>query len=142
MKKIFLLIVFSITSACAMWAQKSHTVKQGETLQSIASEYQLTVDELKKANPNVEMVFSGLILDIPKIPQAKKNNKTESTYQEAIPTDTIKIKDGSYILCKVIGLKQGILRFKQEGEDDIFTVLTKDVSIINYANGTKRRFKK
>lgn len=142
MKKIFLLLVVSITSVCAMWAQKSHTVKQGETLQSIASEYQLTVDELKKANPNVEMVFSGLILDIPKIPQAKKNDETESTSQEAIPTDTIKIKDGSYILCKVIGLKQGILRFKQEGEDDIFTVLTKDVSIINYANGTKRRFKK
>lgn len=142
MKKIILLIVVSFTSVCTLLAQKTHTVKQGETLQSISTKYQVTVDELKKANPNVEMIFSGLLLNIPQTPRANKNVKTVSTLKEAIPTDTVKMKDGSYILCKVVGIKQGVLIIKQEGEIGTFSVMPKDVSIINYANGTKRKFKK
>ena len=143
MKRIILLFVVSFVSVYTMLAQKNHTVKQGETLQSIAIKYQVTVDELKKANPSVEMVFSGLLLNIP---QAKKIDEEVSSSQETTqtttPTDTVKMKDGSYILCKVVGIKQGILTLKQEGEDGTSTVMTKDVSIINYTNGTKKRFKK
>ncbi len=137
MKKNILLFVTIFISVCTISAQKTHTVKQGETLKSIANEYHVTVDELRNANPNVEMVFSGLLLTIP---QARKTN-------DAVPTETpsidiVEMRDGSYIQCKVVGIKKGVISIKQVGEDDTFTVMTKDVSIINYANGTKKKFKK
>lgn len=139
MKRIIILFIIIFTSVFTMLAQKTHTVKQGETLQSIATKYKVSVGELRKANPNVELVFSGLLLNIP---QTKKTNEIISTSQETTPTDIVEMRDGSYILCKVVGIKQGILTIKQEGEDGTFTVMTKDVSIINYANGTKKKFKK
>jgi len=139
MKKIILLFVTVFISVCTIAAQKTHTVKQGETLQSIANEYHVTVGELRNANPNVEMVFSGLLLTIP---QAEKTNDAVPTSQETPSIDIVEMRDGSYILCKVVGIKKGVISVKQEGEDDTFTVMTKDVSIINYANGTKRKYKK
>jgi membrane-bound lytic murein transglycosylase D len=42
-----------------------HTVKRGETLTSIASEYNTTVAELKKKNPSVAKLRAGEVLLIP-----------------------------------------------------------------------------
>lgn len=46
-------------------ATTHHTVKRGETLSSIASEYNTTVAELKKKNPSVAKLRAGDVLVIP-----------------------------------------------------------------------------
>ena len=48
-----------------VYGQKIHTVKQGETLESIASLYHVSTNELKGVNENTEVLFPGLILAIP-----------------------------------------------------------------------------
>lgn len=66
MKKIFALMV-GMTMACGLvWADTQHKVKAGETLQSIASQYNVTVDALKSANPKAaKYVYAGMTLVIP-----------------------------------------------------------------------------
>ena len=66
MKRLILcvMVVFSIT----MMAQevKTHTIQRGETIESIAAKYQVSVDAIKKANPNVgEVYYVGMKLNIP-----------------------------------------------------------------------------
>lgn len=65
MKRFFLML-----SLCLLWisaaAQKVHTVVAGDTLESIAGLYGVTVDELVDANPGVSTLFyNGLKLNIP-----------------------------------------------------------------------------
>lgn len=66
MKKILALMV-GMTMACGLvWANTEHKVKAGETLQSIASQYNVTVDALKSANPKAaKYVYAGMTLVIP-----------------------------------------------------------------------------
>lgn len=139
MKKNILLLIFGLYFSWPVWAQKTHTVKQGETLKSIATLYNTTESEIKKANPNVELVFSGLLLNIPQ--SGKKMPKPNVSEQTSIKTDKVIMKDGSYILCKVRSIKQGIITIKQEKDNEIYTIPSKEVSLIEYINGTKKRFK-
>lgn len=65
MKRFFLML-----SLCLLWisaaAQTVHTVVSGDTLESIAGLYGVTVDELVDANPGVSTLFyNGLKLNIP-----------------------------------------------------------------------------
>lgn len=137
MKKIIVSIIVSVLTATAM-AQKSHSVKQGETIESIAKQYNVTVDEIKKVNPNAELFFPGLILNIP------KSTASNKTVEEVMPkkSDRIEMRDGSYVLCKIVSVKSGIVSFKQDGIDEMLTISTKDIILIEYENGNKRRFKK
>lgn len=66
MKKIFA-IMAGLTMACGLvWADTEHKVKAGETLQSIASQYSISVDALKSANPKAaKYVYAGMTLVIP-----------------------------------------------------------------------------
>ena len=137
MKRILLLLIISALTVSVM-AQKSHSVKQGETIESIAKQYNVTVDEIKKQNPNAELFFPGLILSIPK---STVSNKTVEEAKSK-KSDRIEMKDGSYVLCKISGVKSGVVSFKQDGIDQILTLPTKDINLIEYENGNKRRFKK
>ncbi len=66
MKRLILcvMVVFSIT----MMAQevKTHTIQRGETIESIAAKYQVSVGAIKKANPYAgEVYYVGMKLNIP-----------------------------------------------------------------------------
>lgn len=66
MKKL-LFTLFMLLSFIEIMAQQiTHTIQRGETIESIAKKYNVSVDALKKANPNIsELFFVGLKLNIP-----------------------------------------------------------------------------
>ena len=54
--------------------------------------------------------------------------------------DKIDMKDMSYIVCKVEGVKAGFISFKQDGIDGILKIPVQEVIRIRYANGKTRKF--
>lgn len=132
---LLILLVFSVT----ITAQKVHTVKQGETMESIAKQYGTTVSNLKKLNPNVDMLFAGILLNLPTTSQ--KQDSLTSTVNKLKLVDRIDMKDGSYVLCKIISVKGSTATIEQEEIKGRTTISTKDINLIEYANGKKRKFK-
>jgi len=58
-------MIFFSASAIAQTAL-THTVKSGESLNDIAQKYNVTVELLKQANPNMgEYFYAGMVLNIP-----------------------------------------------------------------------------
>lgn len=66
-KKLFSLFLCTIAlSAMAQNTYKSHTVQRGETYESIAQLYGVSVDAIKRANPNnYNLIYAGMKLVIP-----------------------------------------------------------------------------
>lgn len=136
-----LIVTISLVLLClVVYGQKVHTVKQGETLESIASLYHVTIDDLKRSNENTEMLFPGLLLTIP---QDKNGPQPIQIEQEETPQlDKVEMKDGSYIVCQVISVRKTTLLIKQEEIEGNISIPIKDVIEIFYANGKKRKFGK
>ena len=68
MKKRLFCFVFCVLSLTISFAQtvQTHTVKRGETIESIAQKYGVTVNDIKEANPDVgRFFFVGMKLNIP-----------------------------------------------------------------------------
>ena len=68
MKRTILSLLFSTASMFAMAQNQtvSHVVQRGETLESIAEYYNVSVEDIDKANPNMDgVVYVGLKLNIP-----------------------------------------------------------------------------
>lgn len=68
MKRTILSLLFSTASMFAMAQSQtvSHVVQRGETLESIAEYYNVSVEDIDKANPNMDgVVYVGLKLSIP-----------------------------------------------------------------------------
>lgn len=75
----------------------SHTIQRGETLESIANKYGITVADLQKANPDIEGAFyAGVKLTIPvashklQTTEVEQNNNStkkdqQSDYAENVP---------------------------------------------------------
>ena len=74
----------------------THTVKRGETIESIASKYQVSVDDIKRANPNAgDFFYVGMKLNIPSRSDSSviKNNASGLTDSSvATEKETIKSK--------------------------------------------------
>ena len=105
-RKLFV-IILSFSQFLVAFGQKTHIVKQGETMETIAQLYQISIEELKKQNESAELLFPGLLLNIP-----QKVSKRESAKQEismSKTTDIVYMRDGSYILCKVVGIRKSLL---------------------------------
>lgn len=136
-----LIVTISLVLLClVVYGQKVHTVKQGETLESIASLYHVTIDDLKRSNENTEMLFPGLLLTIP---QDKNGPQPIQIEQEETPQlDKVEMKDGSYIVCKVVSVKKTTLIIKQEEIEGNISIPIKEVLEVFYANGKKRKFGK
>lgn len=65
----------------SLFAAEKHTVQRGENLQSIADKYNVSVDQLVKANPGCDNLFYvGLILNIPE--SAVTNNTISPSFVE------------------------------------------------------------
>jgi len=71
-RKIILLSLFAFLSI-AINAQtgKTHTVKRGETFAIVAKRYGLTEQEIKNANPDEDVCYVGLKLNVPKPGEAQ-----------------------------------------------------------------------
>ena len=77
MKRTILSLLFGTASMFAMAQNQtvSHVVQRGETLESIAEYYNVSVEDIDKANPNMDgVVYVGLKLTIP----------TNSTIQNSV----------------------------------------------------------
>ena len=64
---LFAMLSFSVTSASAATA---HTVVRGESMWKIAVKYEVGLDEIKRANPQIEnasLIYPGQVLNIPSI---------------------------------------------------------------------------
>lgn len=61
------MLAFSVTSASAATA---HTVARGESMWKIAVKYEVGLDEIKRANPqiqNASLIYPGQVLNIPSV---------------------------------------------------------------------------
>ena len=86
-KKIFLSVLFCTVCMLSMAQSQTvtHVVQRGETLESIAESYKVSVEDINKANPNADgIVYVGMKLNIPTSskPQIVSNNDNQggSTY--------------------------------------------------------------
>ena len=91
MKKFILSLFAFMTITLAMAQQVNytvHTIERGETLESIATKYHVSVNAIKKANPDaLDIIYVGMKINIPKSsneqPQQVDNNikKDSREYQ-------------------------------------------------------------
>ena len=67
MKRYLLSLILAMCVMTGMaQTTQTHTVQRGETIESVAQKYGITVDELKAANPNASnLFFVGMKLNIP-----------------------------------------------------------------------------
>lgn len=66
MKRLLTSILMLLSVMLMQAQQVVHTVQRGETLESIAEKYHVTVDDIKKNNPDAaEMAYVGMKLVIP-----------------------------------------------------------------------------
>ncbi len=81
--KIALISIAVLFNALTAIAKTEHTVERGETLQSIASKYNITEAQLLEANPGVDQLFyAGLILNIP---ESIGSNRSLAIRQTTVP---------------------------------------------------------
>ena len=123
-----------------VYGQKIHTVKQGETLESIASLYHVSTNELKGVNENTEVLFPGVILAIPE--KEIKSQPQQVEKQEVPKLDKVEMKDGSYIICQVVSVRKTTILIEQEEIEGNLSIPIKEVLEVFYANGKKRKFGK
>ena len=75
-----------VLGAISMWAQTvTHTISKGETFESIAQKYGITVSELKQANPRLKSCIAGFKIEIP---ASKSSAASTSTNTSAASTST------------------------------------------------------
>ena len=107
--------LFMIFSCASLGQQSysSHKVKEGETVSSIASRYNITVYELYRLNPEARgNIYPGLVLVLPGGSQVVKNGGKSSQPGRATGTElefkTHNVKKGEtlYSLSKMYGVTQ------------------------------------
>ena len=104
MLKKVLFSLFLCTIALSVMAQntyKSHTVQRGETYESIAQLYGVSVDAIKRANPNnYNLIYAGMKLVIPEsvgnvastsepVSQPKSTTKVDKKKQKDVSTANV-----------------------------------------------------
>ena len=88
-------VLFVIATAMPAMALE-HTVKRGETLESIAAHYGVTVEEIRAANPNANLIVTGIKLVIPEksrnddaLPTAQTTDTSSETGTAAVVTSIV-----------------------------------------------------
>ena len=89
MKRILLGFMAMMMVSVAMAQQTSHTVQRGETLESIAQKYNVSVSALKNLNPDVaEMFYVGMKLNIPQRSTSNIDQQQQATSNTSTKTTT------------------------------------------------------
>lgn len=103
MKRVLLSVIISATSVFAMAQTQNvtHVVQRGETIESIAKYYHVSIDDINKANPNTDgLIYVGMKLIVPQISpisnlrpitQGQNNSKTNST--TIVQTDITRVSE-------------------------------------------------
>lgn len=97
-------LIVLCTTLCLAQTERTHTIMRGETLESVAKKYGISLEELKNANPGAEKVFYvGMSLRIPNSAENKHsvtitgNEPVETIEPTNNPTNSHK-KEGMYAL--------------------------------------------
>lgn len=115
---------------------KTHLVKQGESIESIARQYNISVEELKKANPNNSgMLFAGLYL---LIPEKKVVVATQPVTIVNEDKDKIALKDGSEIVCTITEMTNTTVFFMQQGEYKQYSKPIQEMLYVVYEGKTTK----
>ena len=64
----------------------------------------------------------------------------QKSTSDKVKLDKIDMKDMSYVVCKVLGVRAGFISLKQDGIDGVVKIPVKEVLRIRYANGSTRKF--
>lgn len=138
MKKIFFVSLFMLLPFTAIMGQQvSHTVQRGETLESIAKKYNVSVYALTQSNPDAKDVFYvGMKLVIPNTKVTKKEIKESETESNNITNPTVQVTSSEENTQKKSGFIQGI-----EGmidAQDVTVVLSPDDKVYGIRVSTNR----
>lgn len=103
MKK--LILVCLITLSCSLFANaqkfKSHTVKQGETVESIAKKYQVSASDIYALNPDAKKTLtSNMVLVIPNTSSLPADGTTETKELIGYETHKVRRKETLYSISK------------------------------------------
>lgn len=103
MKKFILICI--ITLSCSWFAQaqkfKAHTVKQGETVESIAKKYQVSVSDIYALNPDAKKKLSlNSVLIIPNAAAVSSDATTETKELIGYGSHKVKRKETLYSISK------------------------------------------
>lgn len=139
MKNYFLVVLLSLTPLLAMGQNANeHTVVNGETLQSIASKYGLSISDIKNANSGLDdYVFVGMVLKIPST-QAVITQQTDEVGNGL--DDIIYLKDGSELVANILSIDTSTVKFEQYDTDDPFSISKTDISSIKHKDGSVTDF--
>lgn len=89
-KKFFLSVLLCTVCVFSMAQSQTvtHVVQRGETLESIAEYYKVSVADIKKANPNADgIIYVGMKLNIPASTSPKNETRTEKTTTSGISSN-------------------------------------------------------
>lgn len=130
MKHLILFILF-LTLPFYVNAQTTneHTVSNGETLQSIATKYGVSISELRNVNSGLdEYVFAGMVLKIPTKGIKSTNDVAVAPLDDL--TDIIYLKDGSELVAKILNIGTNYVVFEQYDTDDPFRISKIEITSI------------
>lgn len=116
--KHFILFVLVLILPLYAKAQSvsEHTVSTGETLQTIASKYGVSISELRNMNSGLDdYVFAGMVL---KIPSKQSNTIDNAVIHLDDLKDIIYLKDGSELVAKILSIETNEVKFEQYDTDD------------------------
>lgn len=89
-KKFFLSVLLCTVCVLAMAQSQiiTHIVQRGETIESIADYYKVSVADINKANPNADgIIYVGMKLNIPASTSPKNETRTEKTTTSGISSN-------------------------------------------------------
>ena len=89
-KKFFLSVLLCTVCVLAMAQSQTitHIVQRGETIESIADYYKVSVADINKANPNADgFIYVGMKLNIPASTSPKNETRTEKTTTSGISSN-------------------------------------------------------
>ena len=89
-KRFFLSVLLCTVCVLAMAQSQTitHIVQRGETIESIADYYKVSVADINKANPNADgIIYVGIKLNIPTSTSPKNETRTEKTTTSGISSN-------------------------------------------------------
>lgn len=123
-KKIILSVLICTVCMLSMAQNQTitHVVQRGETLESIAEYYKVSVEDINKANPNADgIVYVGMKLNIPTNSNTsikkdivvskdyQRTNETSTTNQNVVTTTSQSIKNNYNVNKTSTDLNGGVI---------------------------------
>jgi len=105
MKKIIIILILLISGSAIAQNYKTHLVKQGETIESIAKKYKVTPNDLYTLNPDAKNNFNqDMIMIIPEAKNGASEEVQETRELIGFKKHRVKRKETLYGLSKEYGV--------------------------------------